>query len=127
PYYILLVEDNKVNQRVALKMLGKFNANTEVANNGLEALKFMEIRNFELVLMDMQMPEMDGVTAAKEIRKMDLPAQPIILAMTANASKDDRDQCIAAGMQDFITKPIKLDVLREFLEKYLLTEKVKTD
>lgn len=124
-FHILLAEDNKVNQRVAQKMLGKFNVKAEVANNGLEAIEFIKLRSFDLVLMDMQMPEMDGVTAAEEIRKMDLPSQPIILAMTANASKDDRDRCLNAGMNDFITKPIKLEGLRDFLKKYLLTEKAK--
>ncbi|MEL6194944.1 MAG: response regulator, partial [Bacteroidota bacterium] len=122
-FHILLAEDNKVNQRVAQKMLAKFNVKAEVANNGLEAIEFIKLRPFDLVLMDMQMPEMDGVTAAEEIRKMDLSSQPIILAMTANASKDDRDRCLNAGMNDFITKPIKLEGLRDFLKKYLLTEK----
>ncbi|MEM8896724.1 MAG: response regulator, partial [Bacteroidota bacterium] len=124
-FHILLAEDNKVNQRVAQKMLAKFNVKAEVANNGLEAIAFLKLRPFDLILMDMQMPEMDGVTAAEEIRKMELAKQPIILAMTANASKDDRDRCLNAGMNDFITKPIKLEGLRDFLKKYLLTEKAK--
>ncbi|MEO0468699.1 MAG: PAS domain-containing protein [Bacteroidota bacterium] len=119
-FHILLVEDNPINQKVAKRILKKFRANVEIANNGLEALEFVQLRQFDLVLMDMQMPEMDGLDATRAIRKLEGMWQPPILAMTANASEEDRQACLASGMDDFLTKPIKLEVLRKNLRKWLL-------
>lgn len=120
-FNILLAEDNLINQRVAKKMLEKFHGNLEIANNGIEALELIQTRSFDLVLMDMQMPEMDGIQATRAIRQMDEIKQPLILAMTANVSEEDRKACIDAGMDDFISKPIKLEDLRETLRKWLLS------
>jgi len=121
-FKILLVEDNPINLRVATRILGKFRARVETAQNGQEAVDFMKMGRFDLVLMDMQMPVMDGVTATKHIRKMSDIEQPLIVAMTANVMQEDRDACLNAGMNDFITKPIKVDVLRKYLQKWLLDE-----
>jgi len=121
-FQVLLVEDNKVNQRVAQRMLAKFGLKVETANNGQEAVDFVRLRSFDLVLMDMQMPVMDGLEATRVIRSIPDHPQPIILAMTANASKEDRSLCLAAGMDDFISKPIKLNDLREYLRRWLLKE-----
>lgn len=122
-FHILLAEDNQVNQKVAKKILGKFNVKLEIANNGLEALEYAKIRCFDLILMDMQMPEMDGLQATQNIRKLTNIQQPLIIAMTANASKTDRQACFDAGMNDFVSKPIKLEVLRGILRKWLITMK----
>lgn len=121
-FNILLVEDNKVNQRVAQRMLHKFGAKVETANNGQEAVDFARLRSFDLVLMDMQMPVMDGLEATSLIRGLDDHPQPKILAMTANASKEDRERCLAVGMDDFITKPIKLTELRNHLRRWLVDQ-----
>ncbi|WP_321277493.1 ATP-binding protein [Thiomicrorhabdus indica] len=113
---ILLVEDNKVNQLLAKKLLEKFGLNVTVANDGVEALEVLAQQPFKVVLMDMQMPRMDGLTAAREIRKMAIP-QPVIIALTANAFLEDRIACKEAGMDDFISKPIEIDVLKSALTK----------
>ncbi|WNJ19862.1 PAS domain-containing protein [Pontibacter sp. G13] len=119
-YSILLTEDNQTNQKVAKKMLEKFKVKVEVANNGLEALEFVKFRSFDLILMDMQMPEMDGVQATLAIRALPDIQQPLILAMTANTSQQDRQICFDAGMDDFISKPIKLSDLRTILHQWLV-------
>ena len=121
-FRILLVEDNRVNQRVAQRMLQKFNAKVEVANNGQEAVDFVKLGPFDLILMDMQMPVMDGLEATRLIRSCTEQVQPLILAMTANAAREDRERCLAIGMDDFLSKPIKLDQLREHLRRWLLPQ-----
>ncbi len=119
---LLLVEDNIVNQRVALTSLKKLGYLADVAANGNEALEALQERRYALVLMDCQMPEMDGYAATAAIRSADHtdwdPAIPII-AMTANAMKGDRDKCIAAGMNDYLAKPFRLDSLEQMLKKWL--------
>ena len=126
-YSILLVEDNIINQKVAQKMLRKFNANIELASNGQEALEYVCMRKFDLVFMDMQMPVMDGVEATYRIRGMDTKIQqPIILAMTANNAVEDRNKCIEAGMDDFICKPITLNMIRTILQKWLCTPSIES-
>jgi len=114
PLHILLVEDNRVNQRVALRLLERLGYSADVAANGLEALDALRRQPYDLVLMDMQMPEMDGLEATRRIRA-DFPAkrQPRIVAMTANAMKGDRERCIEAGMDDYISKPVKWESLVE--------------
>ncbi len=109
PLNILLAEDNPVNQKVALRYLERLGYRADVAGNGIEVLNTLEHRSYDLVLMDMQMPEMDGIEAARQIRRR-LPSsrQPRIIALTANALQGDREQCFAAGMDDYISKPVKL-------------------
>lgn len=116
---ILLAEDNLINQKVAVRILSKLGYTAEVAANGLEAIKMMELRTFDLVFMDMQMPEMDGLEATQEIRSRWAgdTYRPVIVAMTANALKEDRDRCLAAGMDDYLSKPItKEDIARMILQ-----------
>ena len=123
-FTILLVEDNKINQRVAQRMLQKFQLKVEIANNGQEAVEWLEMRSFDLVLMDMQMPVMDGLEATRCIRNLRGITQPLVLAMTANASSEDRQRCMDAGMNDFLSKPIKMEQLRRHLEHWLLPKEV---
>jgi PAS domain S-box-containing protein len=114
---ILLVEDNEINQLVATELLAEGNVTVEVANNGKDALDMILARptHWDVVLMDMQMPVMDGVTATIEVRKTISAEQLPIVAMTANAMVQDKEKCMAAGMQDFVTKPIDPDILWETL------------
>ena len=119
PLNILLVEDNPVNQKVALRFLERLGYRANSVANGLEALNAIEAHHYQLVFMDLQMPEMDGFEAARRIRR-DLPAhrQPCIVALTANALQSDRDQASAAGMNDFITKPVKLGEISEVILRH---------
>lgn len=119
---VLLVEDNPVNQRVAHFQLNKLGYQVESALNGLEALEKLEKGTYSLVLMDIQMPVMDGVEATKKIRKMATFNQAIpIITMTANAMKNDKERYLSLGMDDYISKPVKLDQLRAVLEKWIIT------
>lgn len=118
---VLLVEDNLVNQRIAYTMLGKLGLKPEVVNNGEEAITAVANQPFEVIFMDLQMPVMDGITATEAIRRMQLPYQPCIFALTANAFQDDRERCAQVGMDGFITKPVRLEdfvgALRRFDNK----------
>jgi CheY-like chemotaxis protein len=112
PLRILLAEDNKVNQLLAVSLLTKAGHRVDVAGNGIEALVSLKARPYEIVLMDMQMPEMDGLKATRAIRALAGPVADIpIIAMTANALKGDRERCLAAGMNDYVSKPIERDLL----------------
>ena len=113
---ILLAEDNTVNQKVALQMLKRLGYKADVAANGLEVLQALEREAYDLILMDVQMPEMDGIDAAQKIR-IKWPNGPKIIAITAYALDGDRERCLHAGMDDYISKPIQLDELRMVLEK----------
>ena len=124
---ILLAEDNPVNQKLAKIMLSKAGYQVAVANNGKEAVeRYMESpKDFDLIFMDIQMPEMDGLEATKAIREKGFDTIPIV-AMTAHAMKGDREKCLEAGMDDYITKPIKRELVFEVLEKWVL-EKINMD
>ena len=121
PLRILLAEDNVVNQKVALSMLGQMGYRPDVVSNGVEALKALEQIPYDLVLMDVQMPEMGGLEATAHICHKygkALKGRPAIVAMTAGAMEGDRDICLKAGMDDYITKPVKVEVLQAILEHW---------
>ena len=116
---ILLVEDNELNQQVVLGFLEDTQANVDVAENGLVALEKLANKSYDLVLMDIQMPEMDGVTATQEIRKQAQFKKLPIIAMTAHAMPDELNKCLAAGMNEYFTKPIDPNALFSLMAKYL--------
>jgi len=126
PLEILLVDDNAVNQKVAARLLQQMGYKAGQASNGLEALKAMEQKPYDLVFMDLMMPEMSGLEAARLIReRQKQPAEfpnyksPIIIvAMTASAMQGDREKCVAAGMDDYLTKPVRLEEMRAILERW---------
>jgi CheY-like chemotaxis protein len=116
---ILLVEDNHVNQQVALSMLKKWGHHIDVAWNGLEALAAVKQQDYDLVLMDIQMPEMDGITATQRIRQLEGQRASVpIVAVTANAMQGDRERFLAAGMDDYIPKPINRDTFYMVVHRY---------
>lgn len=116
---ILVVEDNLINQKVVLKVLERIGFEAEVANNGFEAIEMVQKNNYDLVFMDMEMPEMDGIEATERIKALkDLESNPTIVAMTANATTEDKTRCFEAGMQDFISKPITLQTTKSVLLKW---------
>ena len=116
---VLLVEDNKLNQEVAKELLESVGISLAIAENGRESLEMVKLESFDIVLMDMQMPVMDGLTACQELRKEysseDLP----ILAMTANAMEKDVKACLESGMNDHISKPIDPEYLYKKIKEYL--------
>jgi CheY-like chemotaxis protein len=112
PLRILLAEDNVVNQKLALRLLTQMGYRADLASNGIEAVESVQRQTYDVVLMDVQMPEMDGLDATRTIRARCGPAErPRIIAMTANAMQGDREACLAAGMDDYVTKPIRVDAL----------------
>jgi GAF domain-containing protein/CheY-like chemotaxis protein len=116
PLRILLAEDNVVNQKLALRILQQMGYRADLASNGIEAVESVGRQVYDVVLMDVQMPEMDGLDAARQICARWQPHErPRIVAMTANAMQGDRDMCLAAGMDDYLTKPIRVDRLVEAL------------
>ncbi len=118
---VLLAEDNHTNQMAAVRMLEMMGCQVDVAVNGIEAVDACRTGHYEIVLMDNQMPEMDGITAAREVRKIELaqgrPPVPIV-ALTADAMQGDREKCLAAGMNDYLSKPFKVVQLREMLDRW---------
>jgi signal transduction histidine kinase/CheY-like chemotaxis protein len=116
PLSILIAEDNPVNQKLTERVLLKLGYKPNIAANGREVLNQIEVKQYDVILMDVQMPEMDGLEATRLIRSTK-QRQPIIIAMTANAMQGDKDVCINAGMNDYISKPIKFDELVAMLEK----------
>jgi CheY-like chemotaxis protein/HPt (histidine-containing phosphotransfer) domain-containing protein len=121
---VLLAEDNQVNQKVALAMLRRLGSRADVAGNGLEAVAAVQQCPYDVVFMDMQMPEMDGLEATRAIRRLTgISHQPRIIAMTANAMQGDRERCLEAGMDGYISKPINVGELREALERSMRKEK----
>lgn len=116
---ILAVEDNLINQKVVLKVLERLGYTAEVANNGFEAVQKVQEKSFDLIFMDMEMPEMDGIEATLKIKELGEKAHsPIIIAMTANATTEDKARCFEAGMVDFISKPITLATTESVLLKW---------
>ncbi|MGZ8290083.1 MAG: CHASE domain-containing protein [Telluria sp.] len=119
--YILLVEDNIFSQQVGQELLEEAQATVVIANNGREAIDLMLKERFDCVLMDVQMPVMDGFEATRMIRADRRMADSLVIAMTANAGNDDRARCLAAGMDEFVTKPIAPNVLFEVIARWLRT------
>ncbi|NPV63598.1 MAG: PAS domain S-box protein [Methanotrichaceae archaeon] len=115
--HVLLAEDNPVNQKVALLMLKRLGYQADLAADGHEVLRALERQNYDIVLMDVQMPEIDGLEAARAIRSRKDIDQPAILAMTAYALEGDREKCLAAGMDGYIRKPVLMDDLRKAMEE----------
>jgi CheY-like chemotaxis protein len=118
PLRLLLAEDNPVNQKLAVRLLEKMGYRVDSVASGLEVLAALRGRTYDVILMDVHMPEMDGLEATRQIRR-EWPAtgQPRIIALTASAMQNDRDQCIDAGMDDYVTKPVRIDELEGALER----------
>ncbi|MBK8903838.1 MAG: response regulator [Anaerolineaceae bacterium] len=125
---ILLAEDNTINQKVALRMLERLGYHAAVASNGYEVLAMLQERPFDIILMDVQMPEMDGLSATQHIRlNAALQVQPYIIALTANALKGDRERFLAAGMNDYLSKPVRLEELSAAINRYSLPVLVQSE
>jgi CheY-like chemotaxis protein len=123
PLRILLAEDNAVNQKLALKLLSQMGYRADVAGNGLEAIEAIERQKYDLVLMDVQMPEMDGLESSRQIcSRWPRGERPRIVAMTANAMQGDRERCLEAGMDDYVSKPVRVDELVNALERTQILE-----
>jgi len=118
---VLLAEDNIVNQKVALRMLERLGYRADLAANGLEALKAVERQAYGIIFMDIQMPEMDGLEATRRLRAAQPEGvnRPWVVALTANAMPEDRESCLAAGMDDYLNKPIELGELDAVLKRVL--------
>jgi len=122
---VLVVEDNAANLKVAVRMLERLGYRAEAASNGTEAVTMLEHMQYDAVLMDCQMPEMDGYEATRQIRKNEHAGRRVpIIAMTAAALSGDRERCLAAGMDDYISKPVKLHVVAAVLERWLAAPKL---
>jgi CheY-like chemotaxis protein len=117
PLRILLAEDNPINQQLAMIILNKMGYTPATVTNGKEALDLLATETIDLIFMDIQMPEMDGLEATRIIRASRGP-QPVIIAMTANATRQDRNECLIGGMNDYLSKPVNLDELIRMLEKW---------
>jgi CheY-like chemotaxis protein len=117
---VLLAEDNEVNQTVGRVMLESLGCEVDVARTGLEAIRALEGSSYDLVLMDWHMPEMDGLTASAEIRRRSATlGSPRIVALTADAFSGSREQCLAAGMDDYMSKPFRRDQLQAILQRWV--------
>jgi signal transduction histidine kinase/ligand-binding sensor domain-containing protein/CheY-like chemotaxis protein len=117
PLKILVAEDDLVNQELIRMIMTKLGYSVDIVTNGVEAVTAVEQLSYDLVLMDLQMPELDGLEATKRIRQLAI-AQPVIVALTANAMQDDKDQCLAVGMNDYLSKPLDIKKLLPTLEKW---------
>jgi CheY-like chemotaxis protein len=121
---ILVVEDNAANLKVAVRMIERLGYRADVAGNGSEALEILGRMQYDAVLMDCQMPELDGYEATREIRRSEKDGRHLpIIAMTASAMAGDRERCLAAGMDDYISKPVKLHIVAAVLERWLGAER----
>jgi len=117
---VLVVEDNKVNQQVIIIMLRHLGLNAEVVSDGIEAVEALQNKYYDLILMDWQMPRMDGLEATRRIRALNFHTKPVIIAVTANAMSGDIEKCLEAGMDDYLSKPIRREKLASTLEKWLV-------
>ncbi len=124
PLKILIAEDNLINQKLATRVLNKLGYKPEIANDGKEAIEMFKDKPYDVILMDMQMPVMDGIEATKMIRSCEMIKQPQIIAMTANAMAEDRERCLKEGMNDYISKPVRLEELITILKNASITIKI---
>lgn len=113
-----MAEDNKINQKLMVLMLGKLGVQPSIANNGIQAVEVALEKRFDLILMDMHMPGMDGLEATKQIRAALGDSSPSIVALTADVVQTSIDQALRNGIDAYLTKPISMDMLRECIEKY---------
>jgi CheY-like chemotaxis protein len=120
---ILLAEDNLINQKVAVGLLKNIGFEADVVANGNEVLQALERKPYDLVLMDCQMPELDGYEATHRIRENPKTKAIRIIAMTANAMRGESEKCLAAGMDDYLSKPVRLETLREMITRWMPSEK----
>jgi len=128
PFKILVVEDNVVNQKVAARMLERKGFRCDVAADGREAVVALSRISYDLVFMDCQMPVLDGFEATAEIRSREGESRHTpIVAMTANATKEDRERCLKVGMDDYLSKPVTASALDRILDKYITRETINTD
>ena len=123
PTRILLAEDNIINQKVAVGLLNNIGYKADVANNGLEVLAALALKPYDLILMDCQMPELDGYETTQRIRATPEYANLRIVAMTANAMRGESEKCIDAGMNDYLSKPVRLEALRDMLARWMPEKK----
>jgi two-component system sensor histidine kinase/response regulator len=123
---VLLAEDNPINQEIALELLRGAGLTVDLAENGLQAVELVQQNHYDLILMDMQMPELDGLAATRSIRALAQGRQIPILAMTANVYAQDRQRCQEAGMNDFVAKPVDPERLYEVLDKWLPSQADRT-
>ena len=122
-YKVLVVDDNIINQKVAVKMLERSNIITDIAANGREAIDAFKNLLYDLILMDIQMPEMDGLEATRTIRTIEQnKKRTTIIALTANAMQGDRERCLKAGMDDYLSKPIKQQDIDMMIERWLTSK-----
>ena len=124
PLRILMAEDNPINQRVGKLILQKAGFNVDLVGDGNEALEAHKSTPYDLILMDCQMPTMDGFEASRIIRTMDQP-QPVIIAVTANALVGEREKCLEAGMNDYLSKPFQAEQLVSLVKKWGATKRGK--
>ena len=118
---MLIVEDNIINQKVAARMLANLGIRADMAGNGREALDRLETLSYDLILMDCQMPDMDGYEATREIRRRESGSEhTVIIALTADAMAGSREGCLEAGMDDYLNKPLRFEDLSETLSKWVL-------
>jgi CheY-like chemotaxis protein len=115
PLNILIAEDNMINQRLIARILHKLGYQINTANDGIQVLESLKKKDYNVILMDVQMPEMDGFEATQVIRQMSIE-QPYIIAMTANAMSNDKDECLQIGMNDYIAKPMRLAEIIKILK-----------
>src|SRR5439155_25006713 len=119
PLRLLLADDNPINQKVGLSVLHKLGYRSDIANNGCEVLKALEQKAYDILFLDVQMPEMDGLEAARRIcQRWPSDKRPRIIAMTGNALLGDREKCLQAGMDDYISKPVRIAELQSVLERW---------
>lgn len=117
---VLVAEDNMVNQKVAVRLLERLGYECELASNGIEAVERWSNADFDAILMDGFMPEMDGFQAAREIRSLERDRRTPIIALTASAQPGDRERCLEAGMDDYLTKPVRFQSLEDALKKWIV-------